>query len=1252
MIINTKFRGRIFQVIEALDYGDACSNQVVELDLLLRQQGFITAIFSKYHHEKMSHFRSDLEKLRPRNEDLVIIHYAGFSYHSFPLVQELRCTKICVYHNITPHTFFRPETDIYEFCRKGRQQLLEVVRDCHYFWGDSRYNLQELIDLGADPSKCSLVPIIVGKHPLRCQILSHSQREEGTWMFLGRVAANKGHVNLVKMFAEVRRDDPSSAQKLYIIGGFSKNDSYFQDLQAEILRLQITEQVILTGKISDAEVNDYLARAAVYVSLSEHEGFGVPLIEASHHGLPVVALRNTAVGETLGEKWGLAESVDGLSLLLKEIMSNNQIRQELVGGQKLNAMRFSRESVNKLLIEALQSVLPDCFRFTKVSIVICTYNRGPLLERCLDYLQYQTNQNFEVVVINGPSTDNTNEVLDANKHKVKIGQNPKPNLSVSRNMGIELSDGDLIAFIDDDAIPFDDWVDSLLSEFSEVPLTYAAIGGPAYYSGSLKFQSQDIAINKLAEAKVDIDSSEVGTDGWERSMLGTNACYRSDVLRKICGFDEQFDYFLDESELSFRIQRHNYIVGYSPNLHLRHEFAQSDNRAGKYKFNWYSICKNTAYFIAAYSGLKGQELRDYVENRMNSDRIANLNMGLSAGELSQVEYEKHISAVNTGAMQGLCDAEHFPHTRELQAAPNLFKPYTNRATYPLGGKDIKILHICIITKEFPPFITGGGIGTLYYHLASELLLMGHHVSVIVPGDFKTNYRQGRFSVRYVPQNLVCADSVGAPAFTNNVNWSLDALHSLAELHSSNPVDVVDSALWDSEALALSLIPKEQRPPLVVRLVTPFTVAARINNWSLPEQDCNFLKTAERTLIANADLVVPISESIANTIEIEHEIKRDARWMKSYCGISYWPSFDVWKNYAQLDFINGLPFAVPKDAKLILFVGRLERRKGVDLLIEAARSFLLADTSAHLVIAGKDVEGWGQATMANINGAISARIHFLGEVDDAERDKLLNRSYAMIFPSRYESFGLVPLEAFIHGIPVVATNAGAIPEVVVHDKCGLLFEPENFQSLAASVTRLLAEPGLRDRLATGARKQIRKFSSRNSAINTVKLYADLLLKERSSSRSVMREETSASSPIQSSVYLGSNPLLLTQCGKRDGKSLKTTNTEGFFLHGPYIDLPAGNYKANLYGQVKSVGKPDAYVEVVINSGNEKLASCILAPTNNDTLFASLCFCIALPAQVEVRLWVAFDADIVLRKLAILAENDMSAANPSISKSILI
>jgi hypothetical protein len=295
-------------------------------------------------------------------------------------------------------------------------------------------------------------------------------------------------------------------------------------------------------------------------------------------------------------------------------------------------------------------------------------------------------------------------------------------------------------------------------------------------------------------------------------------------------------------------------------------------------------------------------------------------------------------------------------------------------------------------------------------------------------------------------------------------------------------------LWDTEALAIALLPADQRPKVVVRLVTPYAMASEINGWKPDAATSALFMGAERALIAAADAVVPISESIAHSIEKTYGLHRDARWQQVPCGIAYWPFFDVNQGYNEFPELERLPAEVLDSGRMVLFVGRLERRKGVDLILEAAASILRSDGAAHIVLAGRDVEGWAARPLpADLIG----RVHFVGEVDNGTREKLLARAWCLLFPSRYESFGLVPLEAFVHGVPVIAARAGAIPEVVQDGVSGLLFEAESSQALASCVLELLEDPALHERLSVGARARVRELGSRQSAVRSVQIYRNLL-----------------------------------------------------------------------------------------------------------------------------------------------------------------
>ncbi len=123
-----------------------------------------------------------------------------------------------------------------------------------------------------------------------------------------------------------------------------------------------------------------------------------------------------------------------------------------------------------------------------VSVIINTYNRGAHLKRLLDALSRQTYDNFEVIVVNGPSTDNTKEIIRQYKKAIRAAKCPITNLSVSRNIGVRKAAGEINAFIDDDAVPQDTkWIETAVSYFEDEKV--GTVGGTVYrLDGGINFQ--------------------------------------------------------------------------------------------------------------------------------------------------------------------------------------------------------------------------------------------------------------------------------------------------------------------------------------------------------------------------------------------------------------------------------------------------------------------------------------------------------------------------------------------------------------------------------------------------------------------------------------------------------------------------------------------------------------------------------------------------------------------------------------------
>lgn len=269
----------------------------------------------------------------------------------------LRDPKVIYYHNLTPPEFFDPyDAEVARGLREARREVARVAAASRVGIAASEYNAEELRRLGV--SDVSVIPPYLAPRrpanpdPDRLEELRAEKR--GTdLLFVGRLAPNKGHGHLIRTVAALRSGGDPHA-RLFLVGGEGPRP-YMRALRRLADQLA-PDAVFFTGPVSDAVRDAHYAGADLFVSMSEHEGFGIPLLEAMRAGLPVIALDRAAVAETLDGAGVLVRSTDPRTLaeIVTQVTSDPALMAAVRRRQHERARELEEFPRDRLLLEAIQ----------------------------------------------------------------------------------------------------------------------------------------------------------------------------------------------------------------------------------------------------------------------------------------------------------------------------------------------------------------------------------------------------------------------------------------------------------------------------------------------------------------------------------------------------------------------------------------------------------------------------------------------------------------------------------------------------------------------------------------------------------------------------------------------------------------------------------------------------------------------------------------------------------------------------------
>ncbi|HWR97842.1 MAG TPA: glycosyltransferase family 4 protein [Candidatus Methanoperedens sp.] len=349
---------RIDQVVPSFTVGDAIGNDALALREILRRRGVTSEIFVRAAHASLR------DESRPWSEyaavdapgNVCLLHFSIGT----PLADEfarLRAHRALIYHNITPPALARGVNPLMEHeCRLGREQLRRLAACTELGIGVSEYNRRELEEAGF--ASTAVIPIVVDfadheRQEPAPEITARWRDGRTNVLHVGRFAPNKRLEDVVRAFHLYQRLDPHS--RLLLVGSSVGLDNYAAAVRGLALRLG-NAGVRSVGAVGFRELCTYYRLADVYLALSEHEGFCVPLLEAMHFGVPIVARAAGAIPETLGGAGLLVEGgrFAAAAALMRLAVADRKVRAGLIAAGRARLADFAPEKIARDFWELLK----------------------------------------------------------------------------------------------------------------------------------------------------------------------------------------------------------------------------------------------------------------------------------------------------------------------------------------------------------------------------------------------------------------------------------------------------------------------------------------------------------------------------------------------------------------------------------------------------------------------------------------------------------------------------------------------------------------------------------------------------------------------------------------------------------------------------------------------------------------------------------------------------------------------------------
>jgi glycosyltransferase involved in cell wall biosynthesis len=349
------------QWVPAAHRGDAIGDSARRMRDMLRSAGHASDLYALTIDDDLRNDVRPFSDTAAQAGDVTILHFALPSPMT-DAFSRLNGTKVLQYHNITPAEFFAPyDPALFRLAALGRRELATLAGRVDLALGDSEFNRQELEALGFE--RTGVLPIAVNvdritagpRRPALEKILADGLINI---LFVGRIVPNKRIEDHIRL-AEVYKRYVDSYYRFIFVGRYDGVPRYYAQVRALLEQYEmLPDRFWFTGAVPDADLAAFYRWADVYVSMSEHEGFCVPLVEAMAADVPVLAYAAGAVPETLGGA-GVLFSPKDLELAAEAmgmLVYDRGFRDSIIEGQRRRVGDFSDARIEQRLGEVIQQL--------------------------------------------------------------------------------------------------------------------------------------------------------------------------------------------------------------------------------------------------------------------------------------------------------------------------------------------------------------------------------------------------------------------------------------------------------------------------------------------------------------------------------------------------------------------------------------------------------------------------------------------------------------------------------------------------------------------------------------------------------------------------------------------------------------------------------------------------------------------------------------------------------------------------------